>query len=152
MPTEVIKNTVGVPVQDGEEILSKALPTEKELTDKCKMPEIGLPPNLVCAQESSDSFQPVHVLYCGNVELDIAPSSDDATMQMLCEGLKMYGIEFHDVVTSLELDQSTINLFLKTPINLIAVLESIDGVTVYDGSSNDSHSQEPQRLNIRLRH
>ena len=147
--TDMTENTVAI--QDGEETSNIALPMEEESADKCQMPEIALSPNPTGSPEKTDSFCPMHALYRGNVELDIAPPLDDDKMQMLIKELKMYGMELRNLVTS-SVDQSTVNLFLRTPMDLIAVLESVDGVIICGGSNNSPHSQEPQRLNIRLRH
>ena len=141
---------ITIPVQDSEEISNIVLPAERGLADGCMVPEVDLSLNPSGAQESLDSSWPRHMLYRGNVELGIAPPPDDARMEILLKELKVYGIELRNIVAS-SADQSTIDLFLKTPIDLVAVLESVDGVIICGGSNNKSQLHGPEKLNIQLK-
>ena len=148
LPTDAIENTIVISTQ-GEEKASDTVPVEDEaLADRGQIPEISLPTDPT-GEDSIDSTHSMNVLCCGDIELDIAPPLDDTKMQLLLRELRVYGIELRNIVTT-SADRSTISLFLGTPMNLVAVLESVDGVTVCGRSSSNSHSQEPERLSIRL--
>jgi len=148
LATDVMEDAEITPVQGGEEVLTVARVEEEELAGEAQVPEVDLIPGIAADSEEADSYFSMPVLYYGSVELDIAPPLDAIKMQLLVKELKMYGIEFHDMADP-SADRSTVNLFLKTPMDLRAVIESVEGIQIYGCSNNGSNSREPQKLNIR---
>ena len=141
VPIEATRNITGIPVQAEVKTSSIVLSAEAE---------VGPPPNSTGTPESLYTLKLESELYDGEIELSIAPPVDAIKILRLMEGVQTYPeIQIKSVVTSL-IGPGTMTLFLEKPIDLIALLKSIDGIIIYGSGNDNSHSEKVRRLAIEL--